>query len=328
MLRKWLLMLAVVALFTGATTAAQAEDALKLGTLAPRDSPWGQVFTLWGRAVSQKSGGDVTLDWAWNAQAGDENQMVSSMRSGVLHGAAITAVGLGQIYPSILVFQMPGVFGSWEKLDGARHGMRRKIEAKFEAQGFKILGFGDVGAGKIMSIGMQVAKPSDLTKGGTYYVSGDPIGPALFAAVGGVNAKQLSVPEILPALGSSVQIINAPALAAEQLQWASRITHINTMTTGYGIGALVFSAKAYEGLSEEVRKLLRETGEVAARNLTGRIRALDAQAFGRLKNNKTAYEVTDADRAEWDAKFAATRAALRNRPFDGDIFDEAIRLGR
>src|SRR5215472_8181000 len=182
MLRKLLLVIATLSLILGAAKVARADaTTLKIGTLAPGDSPWGQVFKVWAKAVDEKSNHSLALQWFWNGTQGDENQMVGKIRTGQLDGAAITAVGLGQIYKHVLVFQMPGVFPSWAKLDAARSSMRPKLDTEFKNAGFTVLGWGDVGAGKTMSNGFEVRKPGDLAGKGTYYLAGDPIGPTLFS---------------------------------------------------------------------------------------------------------------------------------------------------
>src|ERR1044072_165182 len=97
--------------------ASAAEQTLKIGTLAPKSSPWGQVFSVWEKAVKEKSGGRLELQFFYNGQQGDEAAMVAKMKSGQLSGAAVTAVGLSKIYKPILALQMPGLFSSWAKLD-------------------------------------------------------------------------------------------------------------------------------------------------------------------------------------------------------------------
>ena len=94
--------LAAVAL----TQDARAEEVLKVGTLAPAASPWGQVFKVWAAAVSQKSGGNLELQFFYNGQQGDEGAMVGKIKSGQLDGAAVTAVGLSKIYKPIGALQM------------------------------------------------------------------------------------------------------------------------------------------------------------------------------------------------------------------------------
>jgi TRAP-type transport system periplasmic protein len=330
MLRRWMVVLATLSLVLCAARAARADaTTLKVGTLAPGDSPWGQVFKVWAKAVDEKSNHSIALQWFWNGTQGDENQMVGKIRTGQLDGAAITAVGLGQIYKHVLVFQMPGVFSTWQKLDSARNQMKGKLEPEFSNAGFTVLGWGDVGAAKMMSNGFEVRRPADLAGKGTYYLAGDPIGPTLFSLIPGCTPKQVTVPEILPDLtNGSINVITAPALAAEQLQWASRITHINTMTTGFGVGAIIVSSSRMNGLDQKLKQVLKETGEVAGKALTDRIRNLDAQAFARLKSSKSAYEPNDAEKAEWVKLFADTRARLRGATFDPAIFDEVLRLAQ
>ena len=98
-----------------------------------------------------------------------------------------------------------------------------------------------------MSIGFEVRTPHDLQGKGVFTIAGDPISPAVFAAVGGLTPRSLAVPEILAHLGTDVNVLTVPPLVAEQLQWASRITHINTTTTAFGIGGFIMSSSRLKG---------------------------------------------------------------------------------
>jgi TRAP-type C4-dicarboxylate transport system substrate-binding protein len=283
---------------------ARAAITVKIGTLAPQDSPWGREFKSWAAAVAADTGGEVTLDFAWNGQAGDEKLMVEKIRSGQLDGAAITAIGLGQTgVMDVLAFQLPGMFTSWAKLDHARDAVRDELSREFEAKGFTVLGWGDVGAAKTMSIGFEVRTPHDLQGKGVFTIPGDPIAPAVFAAVGGLTPRSLGVPEILPHLGADVNVLTVPPLVAEQLQWASRITHINTATTAFAIGAFVMSSARLRGLSDAQRGPLLSHGQQVNDRLSHAIRNMDAQAFARLKANKVAYEPTEDERNQWRPVF-------------------------
>ncbi len=291
---------AVVAL----SAPARAATTLKIGTLAPQDSPWGREFKAWAAAVAADTGGEVTLDFAWNGQAGDEKLMVEKIRSGQLDGAAVTAIGLGQTgVMDVLAFQLPGMFSNWAKLDRARESVRDELAREFEAKGFTVLGWGDVGAAKTMSIGFEVRTPRDLQGKGVFTLVGDPIGPAVFAAVGGLTPRSLGVAEILPHLGADVNVLTVPPLVAEQLQWASRVTHINTATTAFAIGAFVMSSARLRTLTDAQRAPLLSHGRDANERLSHAIRNLDAQAFARLKANKIAYEPTEDERSQWRPVF-------------------------
>src|ERR1700735_2864222 len=301
--------LAALAVAVLATHDAAATTTLKIGTLAPGDSAWGKEFKKWAKDVNDDTGGELQLDFQWNGQAGDEVRRVQKMRSGQLDAAAVTAIGLAQTgVTDVLLFQMPGLFANWGKLDAARNAMKADFDQQFQSKGFTILGWGDVGAAKTMSIGFEIHHPADLQGKNCFFIAGDPIGPKLFSAIGGINAKEVTVPEILPNLKTgSIQVMTVPPLAAEQLQWASVVTHINTMTTGFGIGAIIMSSSRMQGLPQNLKDVLGNRGREASDRLTKAIRNLDAQSFARIKGSKAAYEPNDAEKQEWRDVFAKVR---------------------
>ncbi len=330
MLRKLAATFAVALAAVAFSDSADAATTLKIGTLAPGDSAWGKEFKKWAKDVSNDTNGELTLDFQWNGQAGDEVLMVQKIRSGQLDAAAVTAVGLAQTgVTDVLLFQMPGLFANWGKLDAARNAMKADFDAAFQAKGFTILGWGDVGAAKTMSIGFEVHHPADLKGKGCYFLAGDPIGPKLFATIGGINAREVTVPEILPNLtNGAIQVLVTPPLAAEQLQWSSRVTHIGTLTTGFGIGAIIVSTPKLQGLPDNLKQVLNARGAETAERLTRSIRNLDAQAFARLKASKSAYELSDGEKQEWKDLFAKVRGQLRGSVFTPALFDKVTSLAQ
>ncbi len=328
MVRRLVLVLGFAVLLVGLPSLANAAT-LKVGTLAPKESPWGQVFSVWQKGVKERTGGAVELQFFWNGQQGDEVAMVGKMRTGQLDGAAITATGLAQIYKHVLVLQMPGLFPVWDKLDKARNAMRSKFDGEFEAAGFRILGWGDVGIAHLMTKGFDVRRPADLKHKQTYFLAGDPIEPTVYSLIGDVTPIQLTVPEILPALTSNkINVVNAPALAAEQLQWASRLDHINTAPSGIGIGALIFSAAKIKELPADAQTALIETGKVTGEALTGRIRREDHAAYARLKARMTAYEPSAEEQKEWMELFSKARQRLKGAHFKPEIWDEVHKMAQ
>lgn len=316
---------AALALFAS-PPSAHADTTLKVGTMAPPESPWGKVFKVWSRATSERTGGAVNIQFFWNAQQGDEAAMVAKIRTGQLDGAAITAVGLGQIYKQVLVLQLPGIFPSWAKLDEARAALRPTMDPEIEKQGFKVVGWGDVGIGRFMSQGFDVRVPADVKHKAPFYESTDPIGPVFFSVLGDVTPKPMSAAEVLTALtAGTVNTLFAPAMAAEQLQWASRLDHINTLPIDYEIGAIVVSSNKMRSLPSDVQAAILDTGRIAGEALTATIRAADDQALERRKQRMTAYEPTAADVALWNKLFEDTRARLRGSVFTPAVFDEAIK---
>ena len=306
---------------------AEAGEVVKVGTLAPAASPWGQVFKVWSAAVLKKSDGKLELQFFYNGQQGDEGAMVGKMKSGQLDGAAVTSVGLSKIYKPILALQMPGLFTTWAKLDAARDAMKGDFEKGIADAGFKLVGSGDVGMVHLMSKGFEVKNPDDLKGKKPYMWRDDIIQPIFYQVIGGVTPVPLNVPEVLPQLNTgAINVINAPALAAEQLQWAAKLDHINDAVGGIAIGGLVFSQKRLDALPADLRQILMDTGAVAASALTNRIRGEDAAAFGRLKGKMTV--VSGGDTNAWQNIFTQVRQRLAQGTFSPDLVAKLEALAR
>jgi TRAP-type C4-dicarboxylate transport system substrate-binding protein len=300
---------------------------IKIATLAPKGS-WSGVFVQWGNEVASQTGGQVQFDIQWNGTAGDEALMVQKIRTGQIDGAAVTLLGLAQTgVTDVLLFGLPGLFTSWEKLDAARDAVKDELEHQFEQKGFTIVGWGDVGALKEMTNGFEIHHPADLRGKGVFYYAGDPITPKVYAAIGGITPKQLNITEILPNLTSgAVNVLMAPPFAAEQLQWASRVDHISTQTLAYAIGALIMSSSRLNSLPPGVKDAILAKGKETSLALTKKVRDLDAQAFARMKATKTAYAPTPAEIAEWAPIFIQVSKQLRGTVFTPALFDKVVQI--
>jgi len=317
------LLLGALALLVGWTREASAAETLKIGTLAPKASPWGQVFSVWEKAVKEKSGGRVELQFFYNGQQGDEGAMIGKMKAGQLDGAAVTAVGLSKVYKPIVAMQIPGLFTGWGKLDAARDALKCEFEKGVEDAGFRILGWGDVGLYRIMSKGFAVRTPADLKGKKPYMWRDDLIQPVLYQVIGGVTPVPLNIPEVLPNLNTgAINVLTSPALAAEQLQWASKLDHVTSNVAGGAIGALVLSSKRLDALPGDLRAIVLDTGKIAAGALTTRIRNEDAAAFGRLKGKMTVVELTADEQGKWNQVFSQVRQRLGQGTFSPDLISK------
>lgn len=317
------------------TTAAKAEvktDSIKVATLAPAESPWGQVFKVWQRAIRERTkfpdgqksseGKDSSLDltFFWNGQQGDEGAVVAKMKNGQLDGGAITSVGLSQIYRPTLILQIPGLFTQWDKLDRARNALKPEIEKAINAAGFTILGWGDVGLAHAMSKGFPLASPGDVRGKKPWMWREDPISPIVWQVVGGVTPVAGSVPEVLPMLNTgTINVLTTAMLSSEQLQWASRLDHVSTEVAAAIIGAQVVTNKKLESLTADQREILMETGRLASLALVQRIRKEDNAAYERMKGKMTVTSPTEAQHNEWQDVYKQVRARLAQGIFPKEL---------
>jgi TRAP-type C4-dicarboxylate transport system substrate-binding protein len=321
LLRKTLAtLLGALFVLAGISVSGTAEAAeVKLATLAPKKSPWGKVFTTWGKAVKKKSKGKMELKWYFGTQ-GDEQALVAKMRSGQLDGAAVTSVGLSKIYKNWLVLQMPGLFNSWSKLDSVRDAMKDEMAKGTSKEGFTVLGYGDVGLAHTMSKGKGIKSPDDLKSMKVYAWDQDAMASTTGSVLGYTPVLK-SVPGLLPSLQSgAVNVITVPALAATQLQWASELDHITAEVAGVGIGGLVITKKSLEALPADQKELLISTGKKAGELLTKRIRKEDAKAYKSISKRMTVVTLSGGEKDAWRKKFKKIRAKLG----EGNVFPSSL----
>jgi TRAP-type C4-dicarboxylate transport system substrate-binding protein len=307
---------------SGAGTATEPLT-LKLGSLAPRESPWGQILRVWGKAVKEKTGGQVALDFYWNGTQGDEAAQMAKVKSGQLDGAVVTSVGLGAIDADINVLQIPGLIGDWETLDRVRSGLKSHFEETFHKGGVEIVGWGDVGLDRLFSKGFAIHLPPDLQGKKPWMWREDPVIAPFFQSSAQVVLVPTGVPEALPELTTgNANVMVTSALAAEQLQWSSRLDNLNLLVVSPNVGGIVLSQASIAKIKPEWKTIMLETGAVACKALTDRIRGEDAQALERLKKRMAIVEPTEAERAEWAKVFKATREKLAKGTFKPELIKQ------
>lgn len=312
--------------------AAADPIVVKIGTLAPQQSIWGQVFDTWAKAVCVKTGGSredcskntgagkLQLQFFWNGSQGDEGAMVGKMKAGQLDGAAITAVGLSKIYKPILALQLPGALTDWDKLEKAQDALKGDFEKGISDAGFSLLGWGNVGRAHFFTKGDPVKTPDGLKGRKPYMWRDDIISPVFYQTVGGVTPVPLNVPEVLASLKTNaVDTLNAPALAVQQLQWGGELNTITTDVTGCAIGAVVMSSKRLDALPADLKKVMIETGAIAAKALGQKVKDEDDKAFKSLKDKLKVIDLSADEKKAWAAKFKETRAKLAQSTFSPDL---------
>ena len=304
-----------------------AKETIRLATLAPRNSTWGKVLGVWQKAIESKTESAVMLDIYYNGVQGDERTVVAKIRTGQLDGAALSSVGLSVVYRDVMVLQLPGVTNSWPLVDLVRGLLHEPIEAGFRREGFEILGWGDIGLVYQMSKGVEVRRPTDLRGRRPLAWRNEPMAPIFFSLVGQVVPVPLDPTEVLPALrAGSVDVIAAPALAAEQLQWTPYLDHINEQVIVAAIGATLMKQNRLEAISADTREMFRDMERRVSKVESERIRELDVEARDRLKKKMTVVELSDDDKVEWYRIFLKAVKRMRHGIFSGPLIDKVLEI--
>jgi TRAP-type C4-dicarboxylate transport system substrate-binding protein len=308
----------------GVSAQEQETIVLRMATLAPNGSSWMRVFNAWNRSLREATGDKVRFRFYPGGSQGDERDFVRKIRAGQLDGAAVTTTGLGLIVRPVLVLSSPGVFESYQQLDRARDHMASTFDAQFSQNGYKLLGWGDVGKARILSQ-ERIERPSDLRSRRPWAWRDDPVFNE-FLSVVGANPVLLGVPEVYPALQTRmVDTVPASALAAVTMQWHTRLSFILKQSSGFLVGATIVSNDAWGRLNADQQRALSETGAQAHRALNRLIRRDDDRAYQELITRHGITEVDiSAHAAEWERAQNQTRDRLVGRVFPRELLDQVL----
>jgi len=309
----------------GGIADAQQTTTLRIATLAPRGSRWMRIFNAWNGSVRQESGGKLQLRFYPGGVSGDESDTINKIRAGQLDGAAVTATGLGLIVRPVLVLQLPDLFNDYQQLDRVRDRLSSEWATQFESNGYKLLGWGDVGRGRIFSKN-PVRKPADLRSMKPWAWRDDPIFNE-FYRIARANPVRLGVPEVYPGLQSGI-VDAAPgsALAVLNLQWFTKLSYMTDPPNTVLIGATVLKKSKYDALPANLRDILDRTSARAHAALKTQIRRDDQAAFQTLKQRGLTVIDTTPHASDWQQVAQQTRQRLTGRLFPASLLQRVKRI--
>ncbi len=239
----------------GSRPAASESRQFRVATLAPTGSPWMQMLERAAGEIAERTDKRVTIKYFPGGQQGDERDFIRKIKLGQLDGAAITAMGLAQIDPSILVLQMPMMFASLDEIDYVTTKMWPHFQTRFEKKGFRLGDRGEVGWIYFFSK-EKVTTLGELRKQKLPLLGTDELGTSVSKKLQ-LSGIPLAIPEIDAALTSGrINACFSSPLGAIALQWHTKVKYMSSRPLVYAIGATIFSLDAVNKISAEDQKTI------------------------------------------------------------------------
>ncbi len=275
--------LAVVAIASfGVTTPIQPVTKIKYGTLVPSGTVWYRYVRAAAKEVYKKSNKELKIVIYGGGKAGSEQTMLRKLRTGNLHMAAFTGIGLGQILPKVRVLELPFFFSSTRQVDKVVKKMYPTFEKDFDKKGFVLAGWGEAGWVYVLSKS-PIRSYSDMKGKKVWAPAGDKLVKAMFQQFGLVPVF-LSFEAVLPQLQTGgLDAVYAPPAAAIGFQWHREVKYVTNVRLANATGATLINKKKFQKLSPEHQKLLKEVSEKWAKKLIKASRRANRSAFNTLK---------------------------------------------
>ena len=129
---------------------AQAQQTLKIATLAPDGSSWMRELRVASKEIETATQGRVVIKFYPGGVQGPDAVVIRKIRLGQLQGGVLTSSELAAVYPDAPIYSMPFMFDSWAEVDRARVQIDPLLAKGFEAKGYKMLGASGIGFAYMM----------------------------------------------------------------------------------------------------------------------------------------------------------------------------------
>ncbi|MEE9194937.1 MAG: TRAP transporter substrate-binding protein DctP [Alphaproteobacteria bacterium] len=303
-----------------------AAETIKLGTLAPKGSPWHKAIQDIAEAWKKDSNGSIRVRIYAGGVSGDEPDMTRKMRIGQLHAASMTGAGLMSISQEIQALQMPMMFRSDQELDYVRERMAPRLEGALAAKGFIVLNWVDAGW-----VYFFTKKP---------VVTLDDLKPLkLFAWVGetahiggwrdaGFHPIPLPATEIHTALQSGlIQALPTTPIAALSFQWFGQAKHMTDVKWAPLVGATLITKRKWRRIPKALRTAMMKTARVVGNRLQASIRSLGAKAVEVMKKHGLqVHPVPPSAVSAWEKGASKAYGSIIGKIVPADVVAEVERL--
>lgn len=293
--------ISTVVIFLVLSVPALSALTIKLGTVAPADSPWDTVLRHIASQWASISNGSVTLQIYAGGTAGGESDMIRLMRLGQLQAAALTQLGLGEIVPDALALNVPFLLSSQKEFEYVLKESEPYFNTQFEKAGFKMLTW--AGAGWVHFFATKpISSPEQLKRLRLGVPEGDQKLLEVWKDLG-FNAVQLPIPDIMAGLQSGlVDAFYSPPSAAAVFQWFLSAAHMSSVKVTPAIVGLVVDERTWHRIPAALRGPLEKAVQSDQADLERIGTELDAQATtAMVQNGLTVDPVTPAQMKEWEA---------------------------
>ena len=303
---------------------AQRPTTVKLATLVPDRSVWGQFLNKmrsdWGKVTDSR----VKMTIFPNGTQGDDPSVVRKMRIGQLGAATLTLTGLSEIDDYFSVFAIPLYFDSYEEYFYVLDQLQPVLEKRLRDKGFVFIHWGHGGWIHLFST-VPVKTIDDLRKRKLFVWAGDDKLVSWYQR-NGFKPVPLAITDVPMGLQTGqIDAMPSTPLAALALQWFRNTPYMLDMGFAPFLGATVVTERAWNKLSQADQEAILKVSRASAKFFSTEIPVEDAEAVTQMeKRGLTVVAVDDAATlAEWNAATEEFATAMRQSIVPPEVFDLA-----
>jgi TRAP-type C4-dicarboxylate transport system substrate-binding protein len=277
---KKILIISIVLLITGPAFG----QVLKIATLSPEGSEWMQKMRAGAKEIALKTDNRVKFRFYPGGIMGNDKAVLRKIRIGQLHGGAVTAGSLADIYPDLRLYFMPMIFKSFEEVDYVRKHMDALLIAGLEQKGFVTFGFAEGGFAYVMS--KSPVRSNDNLRNQKVWMPNSHATTLEVMESFGIKPIPLPIADVRTSLQTGlIDAVTVSPIGAIVLQWHTQVKYLTDVPLAYVYGMLAVDRKTFAKISPEDQKIVRDTMKQVFRNMDQNNRQRNVEALKVLRKH-------------------------------------------
>jgi TRAP-type C4-dicarboxylate transport system substrate-binding protein len=281
--------------------------------------PWERPLNAWRTQVARDTQGAMRLDY--DERGGNA---LARLKSGEVDGAFLSVISLGEIDPSLLVLNAPGLITDYETLDRVHRRMGDQFAQILDAKGYKLVGWFDLGRIRFFAT-QAIPEPSTLRGMHPWTLPQDQIFSE-FLEVVGATPVPLPIDQVKDAIPRRVNVVPGSALAAYGLGWYPRLPYVSEEARGVVLGMTIVRKDKFEALTPEQQQVLTSTAERVHSIVRNRMRQQDDSLLRTILSRQGAQTFSmSGHSAEWQAAAEQARTRLAGQVYPAALLRTVTR---
>jgi len=298
--QKCYLLFVICFLFAAASPLfAQRTMNIRLASLVPENTPWGQSLNRMAADWSRITNGQINVTIFHSGTQGDEAQVLAKLRSNEIQAAVFTSMGLSAIAPEIMAFSYPFLIRNDAELDVVLRRLKPDLNERMQRNNFVTLAWANAGWVRIFSR-TPISTPDELKRLRLGSSPDDQQMLQTFRTLG-YNVVPVYLTEVLTSLRSNridAVYISPVFAAATQLFGVAR--NMSSINIAPFMGGIVMNDVTWRRIPDNFKSALMESARRVEREIETSIARLEAEAVTTMvRHGLIVNELTPAQAQLW-----------------------------
>ena len=324
----WTVLIAALLLAVPGSAKLRAEETgkvvIKISTIQTRSSELTLQEKRANERLAKATDGRISLRFYYGGIAGDDKTAMRKMRVAQIDAAPLGVDVVAQAVHQCTVLMMPQTFTNWKQVDAVREAMAPEFNAEAYKNGFKVLGWWDLGQARMFTK-KPVKNFEDLrTMRPWLYPENAPLRE--FYKM--VNAKgvPLDLSEVYGGLMTDmIDVVWISPVLGAQLMWVTKTKFVSSMPVAVIQGAFLLRRPLWDSFSKDdqsaVESVMNEQFDANRKEY----READVKVYNKLLQRGV--QAFDFDKpAEWQEVGRKIAQGLIGRSYSQDVFDRVMNI--